>query len=232
MTSIEDAVIAKVRIKGEIFELLVDCDKALEFKEGKCNIGDAIVTTGIFKDVKQGEKASENEMKKIFGTDDFNEVASVIIKTGDIQLTAEHRNRLRDQKKKQVIDMIHRNAVNPQTGLPHPPQRIESALEESQIKIDEFKNVEDQIQDIIEQLRPILPLNFEKRILEVNIPVQYASKAFSILKTLGEIKKDIWNGDGSLTAQVEIPAGMQEQFEDEVNKLTHGDIDMKIIKKE
>ena len=34
--------------------------------------------------------------------------------------------------------MIHRNAVDPKTGLPHPPQRIESAMEEAKIHVDEI----------------------------------------------------------------------------------------------
>ncbi|MFC2136136.1 SBDS family ribosome assembly factor, partial [Bacteroidota bacterium] len=46
---------------------------------------------------------------------------------------------------------------------------------------------------------------------------------------LGEIKKEQWMNDGSWFAVVEIPAGLQNEFFDELNKETHGNIETKII---
>lgn len=63
MTDIEKGVIARLNKQGKHFEVLVDCEKALDFRSGKASIDDALITTDIFKDVKKGEHASENEMK-------------------------------------------------------------------------------------------------------------------------------------------------------------------------
>ena len=54
------AVVAKIRKGGENFELLVDCDKAIEFKNGKGNIQDVVAAEYIYKDSKKGDKASEH----------------------------------------------------------------------------------------------------------------------------------------------------------------------------
>ena len=69
MINIDDAVVAKLKLTDEdkvkrhgelVFEILVDCDKAMAFKESKASIDDALVTFDIFTDVKKGEHASEH----------------------------------------------------------------------------------------------------------------------------------------------------------------------------
>ncbi|GAG35091.1 unnamed protein product, partial [marine sediment metagenome] len=185
MTSIDEAVIARLKIKGQSFEILVDCDKAIEFRAGKCSLDDALVTDDIFKNVKQGEKAPENEMEKIFKTEDKKRIAEEIIRKGEIQLTTDHRNKLREEKRKRLIELIHRNAIDSKTGLPHPAQRIELAINEAKVHIDEFKKAEEQVQDVLEKIRPILPIRFEIWEIAVKIPAQYAAQSYRILKTYG-----------------------------------------------
>jgi len=231
MTSVEEAVIARLKLKGETFEILVDCDKAIEFRAGKCSLDDALVTNDIFKDVKQGERAPENEMKKIFETEDKKKIAEEIVKKGEIQLTTEHRNKLREEKRKKIIELIHRNAIDSKTGLPHPAQRIELAINEAKIHIDEFKKAEEQVQDVLEKLRPIIPIKFEVWEMAIKIPAQYAAQSYRILKMYGTMKKDEWQNDGSLIAVIDLPAGMSEEFENELNKLTKGESEIKIINK-
>jgi len=229
MTSIEGSVRAKLRKENEVFEILVDKDKIFDYKEGKVPLSDILTTAEIFKNIKQGEKASEHEMEKIFHTNNKEEIAKIIIDKGEIQLTAEHKKKIIEEKRKRIIDIIHKNGINPQTNLPHPPERIERALEEAKARIDEFKKPEEQVEEIIKQIQPIMPISIEKRILEIKIPAQHAAKAYSILKSIGNLKKDEWKNDGSLRAKLEIPAGLQEELENELNKIAHGDIEINQI---
>jgi ribosome maturation protein SDO1 len=231
MTSVDKAVIARYKFKNLVFEILVDCDKALEFREGKASLDDAVVTTTIFSDVKQATHAKENDIKAAFKTDDFRQVAENIIKHGEIQLTQDHRNKMRDDLRRKIINMIHRNAIDSKTGLPHPPQRIELAMDQAKVKIDELKKAEEQLHDIVEKLRPILPIKFEIRELAVKIPAKFASQSYHILKTYGKMVRDEWLNDGSLACIIELPAGLSEEFEDALNKLTHGEVDIKVINK-
>jgi len=232
MVNVQEAVIARLKKQGKDFEILVDCDKALEFKKGEnVSLDEVLATNDIFKDVKKGLHASNNEIKELFNTTNNEEVAKIIIKDGEIQLTAEHKNKIREEKRKKIINIIHRNAINPQTNLPHPPQRIESAIEEAKVNIDEYKRAEDQVQEIVKKINPILPIKFELRKFEIIVPPKFAGQSFGILKNLGKIQKDEWLNDGSLLAVIEIPAGLQEELENEINKLTHGDIQIKLMEK-
>lgn len=231
MTSIDKAVIARYKSGSHTFEIMVDCDKAIEFKEGKATIDEALVTNSVFSDVKQGFHAKEAELESVFNTTDFRNVSEQIIKKGEIQLTTEHRNKMREELKKKIINMIHRNAIDSKTGLPHPPQRIELAMEQAKVKIDEFKNAEEQLHEIVEKLRPIIPIKFEIRELAVKVPTKFVSQSYHILKRFGSIIREEWQNDGSLACILEIPAGLSEEFENEMNKLTHGDTEIKLISK-
>ena len=230
MVSVDKAIIAKYRTHGKSFEILVDADSAYEFKLGRqIDIKSILAAQRIFSDGRKGIGASENEMREIFGTSEPLEVAKIIIEKGEIPITTDHKERLREQKRRQIIDYIHRNAVDPKTHLPHPPQRIENALEEARVRIDEFQDIQKQTQDVIKKLREILPLRFEIKEISVRIPSQYAHKTYSVITSFGKKLSEEWLNDGSLLAVLEMPGGIEEDFHRKLNDICHGDVEIKVI---
>ena len=223
--------LAKLKKGGENFEVVINSDNAIAFKQGKdIAIEDVITNEKIFTDAKKGLLASEKLVQQLFNTIDVKEVAKIIIKEGEIQLTAEYKQKLRDEKKKRIVNFIHTNGVDPRTGLPHPITRIENAFEEAKIHIDEFKPQEQQIDEILKKLRVILPIKFEIDEIEIKIPAIYAAKMYSVVKSFSKIIKDEWLNDGSWKCVVEIPAGLKQDFFDKLNSMTHGEIETKILK--
>ena len=131
MVNVDEAIIAKYEYCGEHFEILVDPDLAAEFRnlDGQdVAIEDLLAVEEIFKDSKKGDKASEEAMLKIFETTDPIEVSKVILEKGHVQLTAEQKRQMQEDKRRLVINKISREAINPQSGLPHPAQRIEKKI--------------------------------------------------------------------------------------------------------
>lgn len=231
MVSVEDAVIARLKMQGANFEILVDCDRAVAVKSGKeFDMKEVLATPKIFSDSKKGMLASETQMQQLFKTTEPEEVAKIIIRKGEIQLTAEYRNKLREQKKKQIIDYIHRNGVDPRTHAPHPPARIEAAMKEAKIHIDEFGAFDKQVNDVLKQIKVILPIRFEMKEIAVKIPSEFAGKAHSAISRFGKIMKQEWQNDGSLVAVIEMPGGLEEDFHNKLNSLTHGNAEIKLIK--
>lgn len=230
MVNIEDAVTAKLSVKGFNFEILVDCEKAMEYKNGKnIDLDDVVVTLDIFKDVKKGEHANEHDLKNLLGTSNKAEIIKKIIKEGEIQLTKEYKDKIREEKRRNIINLIHRYCINPTNNLPHPIDRVEGAMEEAKVKIDEFKKPEEQVKEIINKLKPILPIRYEIREVQVKIPKKFAGKSYSTLKQMGSMLKDEWQSDGSLLAVLEIPSGLTTDLFDKLNALTHGEVESKII---
>jgi ribosome maturation protein SDO1 len=231
MVKMEDAVIARLDIESESFEILIDPEIAQKFKEGEeVDLLGSLAIDTIFKDSKKGDKASEEKINKFFGTNDIAEVSKKILLDGTIQLTTEQRKKMQENKRKQIVASIVRNAINPQTGAPHPSQRIEMAMKEAKVQIDPFKPVDIQVQNVLEKLRAIIPIRFETLKVAVKLSGDNYGKAYSDLTSFGKITKEEWQKDGSWIGVVEIPAGLQSEFYDKLNKKTKGDVETKILK--
>lgn len=231
MVKLEEAVIAKLSTHGTNFEVLVDPDLTLDFRAGEdVDIREVLAAEKIFKDSKKGKKASEEMMEEIFGTTDTFKVAEEIIRNGQIQVTTEQRRKMREERKKQVVSLISRRAINPQTDRPHPPRRIENAIDKVNIQINPFESAEEQLSDVVEAIRPILPLSFETRRIAIKIPPSYAGKSYRIVNDFAQIERDEWLNDGSWVVEVKIPAGTQLDFFKKLNDLTKGEAETKVLK--
>ncbi len=217
--------------KGElIFEIVVDPDLAVEYRNGNIkDIREVLKSQEIFSDAQKGNVASSGLLEATFSTSEPLKVAEEILKHGEIQLTSEYRQKLRDQKKNKIIELIHQNAINPQANAPHTRERLESAMDEAKVKVDEWKTAEDQVETVLKALQAILPIRYEIRIIEVIINSQYAPQSYAILKNYGTLEETQWLNDGGLLARIKMPAGMQEEFIEKLNNLTHGSVDVKVI---
>ncbi|MCR4335431.1 MAG: ribosome assembly factor SBDS [archaeon] len=229
MVRTEDAVIARYEHSGEKFEILVDPDLAMDLKHGKdINFDDLLAADTVFKDAKKGEDKSEETLQKVFHTTDVKEIAKIIIMEGEVQLTTDQRRAITEKKRKEIVTFISRNAINPQTNTPHPVQRIENALNEIKFNVDLNKTVKEQIAEVVKEIKKILPLSMEKLKIAVRVPAQFSGKASVILHKYG-LEKEEWQNDGSLVAMLELPAGTKQDLFNELNHLTHGDVETKII---
>lgn len=231
MVKLEDAVTARYEKEGEKFEVLIDPDAAQKIKNNEpVNIIGNLAIDTIFTNSKKGTRASEEKIRKVFGTDDVGTIAKEIVLKGEIQLTTEQRRKAVEDKRKQIIASIVRNSINPQTKTPHPPERIKLAMEEARVKIDAFKPVDAQVKDVLKALRPVIPISFEKIRVAIKVSGADSLKVYGDIKGFGEVKKEEWQKDGSWIGVVEIPAGLQNDLYDKLNEKTKGNAETKIVK--
>jgi ribosome maturation protein SDO1 len=227
----EKFTVARLTKDNEHFEILVKPHKALDYRNGKISgITEVLAAEMIFSDANKGTKVSEDVMKKAFSTVDPLKIADIIIKKGTLQLTTDQRRKMVEDKRRQVIDFISRQAVDPKTNLPHPPLRIENAMDQIRYPIDPYKSIEEQARDIIKLLRPILPLKIEQVLVAVKIPAEYSSRAYGALKSYGAIKRELWQTDGSWIGEMEMPAGSYASLINKLGEVTKGNGEAKIIK--
>ena len=230
MIPLEKSVLARLESFGERIELLVDPDQAAKVRQGeKIDIEEVVAALNIFSNASRGTRASDESLTKVFHTTDFAVVAHRIIEKGEIHLTAEQRRHMIEEKRRQVITFIARNAINPQTGHPHPPHRIEMAMVEARVNIDPFKHLDEMVKETVKALRPLLPIRFEELRLALKIPADFAAKAYGDIAAASTMEKDEWQKDGSWICVVRIPAGIQTEFYDLINKITKGEGVVKIL---
>ena len=231
MVSVEDAVIARI-VKDRIqFEILVDADKAAEFKKGSnVSIENVLVISEIFKDTKKGERASAEELNKVFSTTDVFKIATTILKHGQIQVTTEQKRKAIEEKRKEIANIISKQAIDPKTKLPHPVNRILNAMREAHVDIEPNKPASDQIETILEKIRPVIPISIERIEIAIRVPIQYAGRVSSAIHSMVPVKKEGWKSDAWL-AVIEIPAGMQADIYDKLNEMTSGNVEVKVVTK-
>jgi ribosome maturation protein SDO1 len=250
-------IIGRIEKEGRTFEMLLDPEKAWEAKKiirdeinkrlkdgnekSRLSANDIIETPNIpidlifesftvFEDLRRGKKATDGDMEVVFNTTDGRLIASHILLDGEIQWTKTQREEEKEKKLKQIIAIISKNAINPQNNKPHPYQRIEKAIEEAKVKVDLMRSAEEQVEDVVKSLRTILPIKMEQVEMAIKIPSAFTAKGYNIVAQLAQIKKEEWQSDGSWVSVVNLPAGLQMELLDKLNKLTHGRLQTKLLK--
>lgn len=223
--------VARLKKLNKEFEIILeDVEKAIELRE-KLNKIDEIhfieqirlisPSLTVFTDEKKGLKPTQQELENAFGTNDFFKIAKEILLNGEIVLPAEYRKKLREEKLKQVINWLSRNAIDPRTKTLHTAERIEAAIKQAGIKIDEFKPIDIQMPNIINQLSRVLPIKIEIRKIEITIPSVFTGKAYNLISKFNKISEE-WLDDGSLKVIVTLPSALMPEFFDKLNKTTSG----------
>jgi len=239
-------IIGRIEKEGRTFEMLLDPEKAWEakkiireeinkrLKDGKeksristeellnnPNISTDLIFESftVFEDLRRGKKATDGDMEAVFNTTDGRIIACIILLDGE-----------REKKLKQIITIITKNAINPQNQKPHPYQRIEKAIEEAKVKIDLMRNAEEQVDDVVKSIRAIIPIRMEQVEMALKVPSAFTAKGYNVVAQLAQIKKEEWQSDGSWVSVVSLPAGLQMELIDKLNKLTHGRVQTKVLK--
>jgi ribosome maturation protein SDO1 len=211
---------AKLRVGSKQFEVMVDVESAIKFRKGlPMNIQNVLAADGIFTNAKTGAKPSVADLTDAFGTTDLYSIAERIVKKGEIEVPQEFRDQEQENKRKKVVDFFVRNAVDAKTNRPFTPQVIESAMNQKGINVDN-KPLDQQISSITEALKTIIPLKIETKKLVITLPAIYTGKAYGVLSEYKE--KEDWLSNGDLRVTINIPVGLQSEFYDKLNSITHG----------
>ncbi len=213
-------VTARIKVKGKDFEITVDLDEALKVREGKGSVQTALQTSKIFYDLKKGTHASIADLQNCFNTTDVYEIAKHIMTKGEVQKTQEFRDAEREARIKQVINLIIKNAVD-QHGKPYTEERIKRAIDEVHYSFDK-RPAEQQLTDVIHKLKEIIPIKIETKRIKLTIPAQYTGQVYGIVNEYKESEE--WLANGSLSVIINIPSGLQLDFYDKLNHITHGAI--------
>jgi len=233
MISLDDAVTARLESHGARFEVLVDPDAALAIKREEFD-GDleaVIAADDVFENASRGDRPAETDLEAVFDTTDEMAIIPEVIKEGEIQITAEQRREIQEQKHRQLVTKITRNAVNPQMDdAPHPPDRIENALEEAGFTVDPMEPVSQQVEEALDVLRPVIPIRFDEVTIAVQLPAEHAGSGQARVREFGDIESEEWQSDGSWVGVLTFPAGMQNEFFELVNEVSKGGAETRMVK--
>jgi len=202
------------------FETMVDLDSAMKMRKGdSISVMDVIRDRTVYTDIKKGMKAGNAEMMNVFGTTDFNLIVEKIVKKGVIEVTQEFRDEALENRRKQVVDFLSRNGLDARTNRPFTPDMISSAIKEAGVKIENV-SVDKQITKIVESLKKVIPIKITTKKIKIKIPAQFTGQTYGLVQEYKD--KEDWLSDGSLEVVINIPVGIQSEFYDKLNSITHG----------
>ncbi len=216
-------IVAKLKKSGKRFEILVDFDKYQDYKKGKIeDITEVVIGSGVFSDIQKANRVEDKDLISVFGTDDFSIVCKEIVDKGEVQLTTEERRKMVEDKKKKLINMFSRKVIDPRTGKPYPPLRIENAFKEAGVHIDAFKPVEIQFNDIVKVLKTKIPISMDNVKMRFRIPVKYQGSVRGFVASVAKIIKEDWYGEYWMVV-LEFPKALSDEIINKINSKTHGE---------
>jgi ribosome maturation protein SDO1 len=212
MVSLDDAVLARLEKGGSRYEILVDPELVETWKADpkSVELADLLAIDEVWSDAKAGDRPTSDALERVFGSTDLSTCVDKILRDGSIQLTTAQRRQMVDERMKQIVNEIAMTATDPKTKLPHPPTRIENALQEARFKADPFLSVERQVKDAVNILKPIIPLQFITIKLAFKVPGKDYGGVSNLLRD--SMQKDQWLSDGSWACVIEVPGGMKNEI--------------------
>lgn len=211
---------AKHKIKSKTFEVSVDFDEAMKVQKGAGDITKALNAATIFYNAKEGDVASQKDLMEAFQTTDTYAIATTIIQRGELQKPQEFRDAEREARIQQVVGLLVRNAVD-QHGRPYTEDRLRRAIQEVHFNFDN-RPAEKQMIELLEKLKTVIPIRVETKRIKLVIPARFSGTVYGLLKEYKE--SEDWMPNGDLKVIVALPAGMQLDFYDRLNAVTHGAI--------
>lgn len=219
-------VVAKYKVRNKTFEVSVEFDEALKVQKGIGDITRALNAANIFYNAKEGSIASQKDLMEAFQSSELYSIATTIIQKGELQKPQEFRDAERENRIKQVVTLLMRNAVD-QHGRPYTEDRLRKAIQEVHYNFD-TRPAEKQMIDVLEKLKTIIPIRIDTKRIKIRIPARFSGQVYGLLKDFKESEE--WLANGDLEAIVAIPAGMQLDFYDKLNGVTHGAVISEEIK--
>ncbi|MFW5704826.1 MAG: ribosome assembly factor SBDS [Nanoarchaeota archaeon] len=233
MVNVNEAFEVRLRVAGNIFEVLVDFDKYREFmkKPDEVDIYDVLADRKIYADQKRGEVASENLIKNIFEKKSEDEILKEILLKGECQIPTSYLNQLRQEKKQQVINYIVENATNPGMGnAKFTSSMIESEVSKIKHNFDIHQSAESQAKEVIEKLKKNMPITISKTVLEIVIPPSFVGSFYGSFRNMGRIMVEKYDRNGNLCLRMEVTSSKVDDVIDFVKKKSAGSAEYHIVK--
>lgn len=217
---------------GRRYELLVNPEPAWLFIQGEeVEIDDVFEVYIVYENISRGVKATQDDLNVAFEGLTDRETAIKILKEGKLQLTISQRNEILKDKRIEIVDFIHIHCINPRENTPIPKDRIENAILDLGVNISYKDDVKSQALEVIDLLKPIMPIRLESVKLAVKIPPSYTGALYGFLISAGNLVQEEWLSDGSLAVVVNIPSGTQADFLEQITSKTKGKAQVKVLER-
>jgi rRNA metabolism SBDS family protein len=235
MVKVDESFEVKYKKAKVNFEVLVDFDKLNEFRkscekgDNSVSVFDVLADDKVFKDQKRGELASENELSTHFNTDNQEQILKTILIEGECQIPTAYKNKLRDEKKRQIVNYIVENATNPQTRGKYAATMIQGEIDKLSFNYEINKDYLPQANDILKSLRKVMPISITKSTIQMRIPGMHCGNFYGQFRRLGKTTKEKFDDHGNLCLEMEVSDSVVDRVIDEIKKNSNNEAEYVVL---
>lgn len=232
MVNIDDAFEVRYKKNGNQFEVLVDFDKLNEYKKKPLEVSvyDVLADSTVFKDQKKGDVASESWLKESFKGLSEEEIFQEILLKGECQVPTAYVNKLREEKKIQVVNYITENSINPTTKGKYTSSMIESEINKLKFNFEPHQSFEHQAEEVLKKLKRVMAISVDKIVLDIEIPPKYLGAFYGPFRKFGKVNKEYYDRDGNLKLHLEITESVQDKVIEYIKHHTNNEASYHISK--
>lgn len=134
-----NVAVVRLRQKGQRFEIACFPNKVRDWRSGvEKDVREVLQSHRIFVNVSKGEFARDVDLDLCFGTHDVDNISTIILNKGDVQLSAKERQLARDGFIKEVCSLTAERLISIKTGLPLTPAMVENTAKQLRV-LPKFK---------------------------------------------------------------------------------------------
>jgi len=219
--------IVRFKAGGVTFEVLTKLGSVLKYRSKQLGWNDVLFHEEIFRNFSKAEKAKGSDLKEAFGTEDIQECAKIIVEKGELQLTAQERKEFLERKRAEIINYICKYYIDPRSKTPHPPARVEAALEELNIRVNPAATTEKQVQDIAKRLPEVLPIKRQEVEGTLTIPNKHIGACAGVIAKYVKVKNEKYS-EGECTMEVALVPGDYNSLLSDLNRITKGEFQFEV----
>jgi ribosome maturation protein SDO1 len=210
-------------VKYKNLEILCKRETVQKYLKNELKLTNILISDEIYKDSSRGDRASETELTNVFDTTNTMECIKIMLEKGEYKLTTNELREKTDQKRKQLVHLIHTSYLDPKTKCSYSRSVIESVIKDAKIRIDPFSNIEKLLQENKQKIIAIIPL---KPIESINgviiIPYQYAEGLKKYVYSTVEVGREKYISDG-WKAEVTLNQNVFDSFNNYLNSRTNNE---------
>lgn len=208
------------------YEVMVQEGMVNKFRDGAVNrLDDVVVTQTVWLNASKGLKASSDQLKQSFETDDVQAVLETILRRGEAQESAAERKDKLDSKRQEIITAIQKNYIAPD-GRPLPVVRIGNALDQIKPRIDVDVDAERQVSAMLPKLTAVMPMKKSAGGMEgtISVPTHLAGAVSSAIRKHATVHREVY-GD---RAKFDVEIHAYDLLMKDLGRVTKGQYELSI----
>lgn len=123
--------LVRLRKERKRFEVACYQNKVQDYRKGiEKDIDEVLQIHQVFMNVSKGLVASKEDLQKCFGSTNIDDIITLILQKGEIQLSEKERQLMLNKINNEMLTIISAKCINPKSKKRYPPTMIHKALVE------------------------------------------------------------------------------------------------------